>query len=66
MEYQQIVYSVRERVATVALNRADKLNAWTLRMEEEVEHAIGQAAGDPEIRAIVLIGTRADSVQEPT
>lgn len=56
MTYEEILYSVSGRVATVTLHRPQKLNAWTLRMEEEVEHAIRQAAEDDDVRVIVLTG----------
>src|SRR4051812_3413495 len=56
MTYQEILYSHTGRVGTITLNRPGKLNAWTLRMEEEVEHAILSAAADEEVRIIVLTG----------
>lgn len=54
--YEQILYDVSDAVATVTLNRPDKLNAWTRRMEEETAAAIWSAAADEEVRAIVLTG----------
>ena len=54
--FEQILYDVRNQVATVTLNRPDKLNAWTATMEEEVNSAIRQAAADDGVRAIVLTG----------
>jgi enoyl-CoA hydratase/carnithine racemase len=56
MPYEQILYDVTERVATVTLNRPDKLNAWTAKMEEEVSAAIRAAAADDAVRAIVITG----------
>jgi enoyl-CoA hydratase/carnithine racemase len=56
MRYEEILYDVKNRVATVTLNRPDKLNAWTMRMEQEVVDAIGNAASDEETRVIVLTG----------
>jgi enoyl-CoA hydratase/carnithine racemase len=43
-------------VATVTLNRPDKLNAWTRTMDAEVRSAMQAAAGDPGVRAIVVTG----------
>ena len=54
--YEQILYDVIDRVATIALNRPDKLNAWTMQMEQEVSAAIQAAAADDGVRAIVLTG----------
>jgi enoyl-CoA hydratase/carnithine racemase len=56
MTTEEILYSVRGRVATVTLNRPDKLNAWTRAMEQEVRHAMHEAAADDRVRAIVLTG----------
>ena len=56
MSYEQILYDVTDRIATVTLNRPDKLNAWTMRMGAEVRHAIFQADRDEEVRVIVVTG----------
>ncbi len=56
MSYQEILYDVSERIATVTLNRPDKLNAWTPTMEGEVRDAMFRAEADPEVRAIILTG----------
>lgn len=54
--WREIEYAVADRVATVTLNRPDRLNAWTTTMEEEVRAAMARAAGDEEARVIVLTG----------
>ena len=56
MAYEQILYDVSDQVATITLNRPDKLNAWTATMEDEVRSAVTAAAGDDGVRAIVLTG----------
>ena len=56
MDYQQILYSVDHRIATVTLNRPERLNAWTGIMEREVRAAMEAAASDSGVRAIVLTG----------
>jgi len=56
MTTQEILYSVAGRVATITLNRPDKLNAWTRTMEAEVRQAMLEAAADTGVRAIVLTG----------
>src|SRR5580700_702049 len=54
--YEQITYNVANFVATITLNRPDKLNAWTQKMEEELTAAIRGAAADDQVRVIVLTG----------
>jgi enoyl-CoA hydratase/carnithine racemase len=54
--YEQIQYEVSNLVATVTLNRPDRLNAWTQKMEEEVGAAIRAAASDDQVRVIILTG----------
>jgi enoyl-CoA hydratase/carnithine racemase len=56
MTYEKILYSVTDRVATITLNRPDRLNAWTPVMAEEVRRAMHTAAEDPAVRVIVLTG----------
>lgn len=43
-------------VATVTINRPDKLNALSLQMYEELGRAFAEARDDAEIRAVVLTG----------
>src|ERR1043166_5184469 len=52
----EILYEVSGRVATVTLNRPEKLNAWTRSMEQEVRSAMLEAARDESVRVIVLTG----------
>src|SRR5262249_37219210 len=54
--YEQILYDVTNHVATITLNRPDKLNAWTQTMEEEVTASIRAAAADDQVRVIILTG----------
>jgi enoyl-CoA hydratase/carnithine racemase len=56
MSYEQIIYDVADLVATITLNRPDKLNAWTQKMEEELTAAIHDAAADDKVRIIILTG----------
>jgi enoyl-CoA hydratase/carnithine racemase len=54
--YEQITYDAANFVATITLNRPDKLNAWTQKMEEELTAAIRGAAADDQVRVIILTG----------
>jgi enoyl-CoA hydratase/carnithine racemase len=56
MTNEQILYTVADRLATITLNRPDKLNAWTATMECEVRSAVERAEADDAVRVIVLTG----------
>jgi enoyl-CoA hydratase/carnithine racemase len=56
MPTQETLYNVANRVATITLNRPDKLNAWTALMESEVCSHMENAERDDEVRVIVLTG----------
>jgi enoyl-CoA hydratase/carnithine racemase len=54
MEYQTIIYEVAKHVATVTLNRPDRLNAFNQRMCDEFEHLWGAIRLDDDVRVVVL------------
>jgi len=56
MPNQETQYDVADRIATITLNRPDKLNAWTATMEREVRSAMAAAESDENIRVIILTG----------
>lgn len=56
MPTQETLYNVANRVATITLNRPDKLNAWTTLMESEVRSHMENAEQDDKVRVIVLTG----------
>ena len=56
MTYEDILYSVEDGVATVTLNRPDKLNAWRGQMDRDVRAALREAANDSNVRVVVLTG----------
>ncbi len=55
--YEQILYEVKEPVATITLNRPDRLNALTDRMLAELRHALAAAERDSKVVGIVLTGS---------
>jgi enoyl-CoA hydratase/carnithine racemase len=55
-EFKVVGYEVDQRVALVTLSRPERLNAWTGRMHAEYRSAMALAAGDAEVRAIVVTG----------
>jgi len=54
--YETITYVKDGPVATLTLNRPDRMNAMTNRMVLETGRALVQAAEDPELRVLVLTG----------
>ncbi len=56
MAYAQITYDVADAVATITLNRPEKLNAWTPVMAAELLDAFGAADRDAAARAVIFTG----------
>ena len=56
MKYEEILYTVTDRIATLTLNRPSRLNAWTPIMEAEVRSAMDIAGKDDGVRVIILTG----------
>ena len=51
-----IEFKKRDQIATITLNRPDRLNAWTMRMHIEYRHALKAADEDAHVRAIIVTG----------
>ncbi|MBI5720513.1 MAG: crotonase/enoyl-CoA hydratase family protein [Burkholderiales bacterium] len=56
MSYETILSEKRGRISVITLNRPEKYNTIRPPMPDEIEHAIGQANTDPEVRVILLQG----------
>lgn len=56
MGYSQIDYEVSEAIATITLNRPDKLNAYTRTMMDEIIDAMDRIDGDDGVRAVIFTG----------
>ena len=56
MAYEQIIYEVAENIATITLNRPEKLNAFTGIMMNEMIDAFDRADADDNVRAIIVTG----------
>ena len=54
--YETVIYEKAAGVATVSLNRPDKLNAFDGQMHEDLHDALDSAASDDEVRCVVLRG----------
>ena len=57
MDFEEIQYQVEAGVATITLNRPEKLNAFTRRMLDEWEVAIETARDDDGVHVVVLTGS---------
>lgn len=56
MSYNTIEVSVADRIATVTVNRPDKLNALNATVIAELDDVAGRVVREPEIRAVLLTG----------
>lgn len=54
--YQDIAYSVDDRVAVISLNRPEKLNAFSTLMGAELSDALRRSDADDHVRAVVITG----------
>ena len=55
-DYETILYERRGRIGLITLNRPEKLNAWTPRMEMEFIDCVQRASEDGEVGALVVTG----------
>jgi 2-(1,2-epoxy-1,2-dihydrophenyl)acetyl-CoA isomerase len=56
MEFSSITLSVLDKVATITLNRPDKLNSFTRQMHAELRQAMAVVETDASIRCLVIAG----------
>ena len=56
MSYQNLLYAMDDRVATITLNRPDRHNALSVALVDEIVAAVAQADRDPEVRIVILAG----------
>ena len=54
--YESILFDVEDGIATITLNRPDKLNAYTTEMGDEVYAAFRASLDDDAVRVIILTG----------
>ncbi|MBW2267020.1 MAG: enoyl-CoA hydratase/isomerase family protein [Deltaproteobacteria bacterium] len=55
-EFEHILFEVNDGIATITLNRPEKLNAYITPMGEEVTRIVREVRDDDEVRAIILTG----------
>lgn len=56
MSHEHVIYETEGRVATVTLNRPEKLNAISLALQDELIEALTEAEADPGIHVAVVAG----------
>jgi enoyl-CoA hydratase/carnithine racemase len=59
MSYQDLIYDVEDKVATITLNRPDRMNALSRNLETEIHRAFDEADADRAVRVIILTGSGA-------
>jgi enoyl-CoA hydratase/carnithine racemase len=59
MSYQDLLYSVEDTVATITLNRPERMNALSRNLESEIHRAFDEADADRAVRVIILTGSGA-------
>ncbi len=56
VDYSQILVSKSDGIATITLNRPDKLNAYTRTMQGEIVEAMDDIDADDSVRAVIFTG----------
>ena len=56
MKYECLLYEVKDRIATLTLNRPERLNALGGTLREDLFDAITKAAADPDVGVLVITG----------
>ena len=57
MEYENIIYSVQDGIATIQLNRPKALNALNSEINRDIMAAINEVKADPSVRVLILTGS---------
>jgi enoyl-CoA hydratase/carnithine racemase len=56
MSYKCLLYDMQEGIATLTLNRPERLNALGDTLREDLYDAVTRASSDPDVRVIILTG----------
>ncbi len=56
MDYENIILDKKDLVATLTLNRPEKLNALSTELLQEFSHALDDVQNDHEINVLILTG----------
>ena len=56
MTYECLIHEVKDSIATLTLNRPDRLNALGGTLRDDLHDALTRSAADPEVRVIIITG----------
>ena len=56
MTYECLLYEVKDGIATLTLNRPDRLNALGGTLRDDLFDAVTRSAADPDVRVMVVTG----------
>jgi len=56
MTYESLIYEAKDGIATLTLNRPDRLNALGGTLRDDLFDAVTRSAADPEVRVVVVTG----------
>lgn len=56
MSYETIIFEKEDHIATITLNRPEKMNAWNGKMQDDMDKAINDVTADNDIRALIITG----------
>ncbi len=59
MDFEQILYDKQDGIATITLNRPERMNAFTGKMIDEWYQALWDAHTDPDTRVVIVTGAGA-------
>jgi enoyl-CoA hydratase/carnithine racemase len=56
MTYECLIYEVKDGIATLTLNRPDRLNALGGSLRDDLHDAVTRSAADPDVRVMIVTG----------
>jgi len=56
MTYETLLYDVEEGIATITLNRPDRMNAFTMQMRDDILAVFDAVDADDDVRAVIVTG----------
>src|SRR5437763_1283646 len=63
MTYECLIYEVKDSIATLTLNRPDRLNALGASLRDALHDAVTRSAADPEVRELIFTGALIDAAE---